>query len=147
MRHSVSGIGMDSTRRRVLRLLPGVLVAVQLAVASGADSPEEFVRRIGKTKGASAVVNLRQDNSLGSIAIALTPQLVADRTSLEPLLAQMGEFAAGRQFRATVVTPNAADGEFLATKLKAAGVGRIKTQPMADFVSIKTTRIFLSPGS
>ena len=138
---------MNWTLARALRWLTAWILAFQLALAAGAESPDEFARRLGKTKGVDAVVNLRQDNSLGSIAIALTPALVGDRASLEALLAQVGQFAAGRQFRATVVTPNAADSEFFAERLKAAGVGRVKIQPMADFVSIKTTRIFLTPGT
>jgi hypothetical protein len=137
---------MDSTVWRWLIPLTGMVLALHLPLALGADTPEEFARRVGKTKGASAVVNLRQDNSLGAIAIALAPQLVADRASLEPLLAQVGEFSAGRKFRATVVTPDPADSEFFVARLKAAGVPAVKTQAMADFVSIKTTRIFLSPA-
>jgi hypothetical protein len=140
-------IGMNSTLLRSLRWLTAWILAVQFALAAGAESPDEFARRVGKTKGADAVVNLRQDNSLGSIAIALTPELVGDKGSLETLLAQVGQFAAGRQFRATVVTPNSADSVFFVERLKAAGVGRVKFQPMADFVSIKTTRIFLTPGT
>lgn len=138
---------MDTTLSRWLMRLTAVVLGLQLSLAVGADTPEEFARRVGQTKGASAVVNLRQDNSLGAIAIALTPQLVADRASLEPLLGKVGEFAAGRKFRAIVVTPVAADSEFVVARLKAAGVAQVKTQAMADFVSIKTTRIFLSPGS
>lgn len=136
---------MDALLQRALRLSLGAVLAIGVA-AAGAETPEDFARRVGKTKGASAVVNLRQDKSLGAIAIALAPQLVADRPGLEPLLAQIGEYAAAARMRATVVTPLAADGDYLVATLKAAGVSQIKTQAMADFVSIKTSRIFLSPA-
>lgn len=118
-----------------------------IAVAAGGDSPEDFARKIAKTKGASAVVNLREDKSLGAIAVALDPALVAERERLEPVLAEIGQFAAARQFGATVVTPKAADAVFVVGKLKAAGIERVKTQPMAASVSIKTSRIFIVPAN
>lgn len=113
--------------------------------AAAAETPQEFAKRLSKTQGVSAVANLREDQTLGSIAIGLLPELLADRAKAEPLLGEIGGYAAAGHYRATVVTPTQADNDFVSGKLKAAGVAQITPKVMADFVSIKTSRVFLIP--
>lgn len=126
------------------RILAVLLLAVAGSVWAG-EPHEEFARNIGQTQGAKVAVNLREDRSLGAIAVALLPALVADRKTLDPLMAQIGAYGMAHQLGATVVTPKVEDRDYLVERLKAAGISRIKTQAMADFVSIKTTRVFLVP--
>ncbi|HWS12697.1 MAG TPA: hypothetical protein VN279_07870 [Rhodocyclaceae bacterium] len=123
------------------------LTALFWSLASGAaaETPQEFAKRLSKTQGVSAVANLREDQTLGSIAIGLLPELLADRAKVEPLLGEIGSYAAAGQYRATVVTPTQADNDFVSGKLRATGVAQITPKVMADFVSIKTSRIFLIP--
>jgi len=127
-------------------LLTAAVLASSLAGQARAESPQEFAQQLSKTKGVSAVVNLRESGSLGAIAIALSPQLVGDRPTLEAVLVQIGRFAVAQRMRATVVTPNQADNDFVAEKIKVAGVSSVTTRIMAEDVSIKTSRIFLSPA-
>ena len=137
---------MNGSRRWALCLLTAAVLASGLAGQARAESPQEFAQQLNKTKGVSAVVNLRESGSLGAIAIALSPQLVGDRPTLETLLSQIGRFAVAQRMRATVVTPNQADNDFVTEKIKVAGVSSVTTRIMAEDVSIKTSRIFLSPA-
>jgi hypothetical protein len=137
---------MGTIERQMFGFLAAAAVVGMMAMPAGAETPDVFAQRIGKTQGVSAVVNLREDKRLGAIAIAVLPQLLADRAAVEPALREIGKFAAGGGFRATVVTPTQADSDFVVATLKATGVTRISTRVMADMVSIKTSRIFLSPG-
>ena len=139
------GNRMNGSRRWALCLLMAAVLASSLAGQARAESPQEFAQQLSKTKGVSAVVNLREGGSLGAIAIALSPQLVGDRPALEALLAQIGQFAVAQRLRATVVTPNQADNNFVVEKIKGAGVAHVIPRIMAEDVSIKTSRIFLSP--
>lgn len=134
---------MDGSSLRAVAL---AAVLSTSAAAIHAESPDAFATRVSKVPGSAAVVNLREDKSFGAITLSLAPQLVADRAALQPLLADIAKFAREHELRATVVTPNKADSEFVVEALKTQGVARIKTQPMAEMVSIKTTRIFLSPA-
>ena len=140
------GSRMNGSRRWALCLLTAAVLASSWARQAQAESPQEFAQQLNKTKGVSAVVNLRESGSLGAIAIALSPQLVGDRPALETLLERIGRFAAAQRMRATVVTPNQADNDFVAEKIKVAGVSNVTTRIMAEDVSIKTSRIFLSPA-
>jgi hypothetical protein len=137
---------MSSIKRQIFGFLAAAALAGIMAIPASAESPEAFAERVGKTQGVSAVVNLREDKSLGAIAIAILPELLANKAAAEPALREIGRFAAAGGFRATVVTPTQADNDFVAATLKGSGVARISTQVMADMVSIKTSRIFLSPA-
>jgi hypothetical protein len=129
-----------------LRVAVAVGALAVTSVMAAGESAEAFAGRIAKKPGSAAVVNLREDKSLGAITISLAPEVLADRASLQDLLAEIARFARDNELRATVVTPTKADNEFVVETLKSHGVARIKTQVMAEMVSIKTTRIFLSPA-
>jgi hypothetical protein len=115
------------------------------AVGAAAETPLEFAKRLSRIQGVSAVVNLREDRTLGSITISVLPEILADRAKVEPLLGEIGKFAVAGQYRATVVTPTQMDNDFIRGMLNAAGVRHVTPKVVADIVSIKTTRIFLIP--
>jgi hypothetical protein len=115
------------------------------AVGAAAETPDEFAKRLSKMQGVSAVANLREDRTLGSITISVLPELLADRAKVEPLLGEIGRFAVAGQYRATVVTPTQRDNDLIRGMLNAAGVHHVTPKVMADIGSIKTTRIFLIP--
>lgn len=140
------------TRKAVMIRLPSpaplralVLALTVLALPAGAETPEEFAKRIEKGKSVHPVVNRRDDGSFGSVSIGVHPEVVADRGKLDPLLGQVAKFAAASRLKADVLTPQAADAEHMAQKLRADGVAGVGTKVMAPTVSIKTTRIFLTP--
>lgn len=122
-----------------------LLALALLALPAGAETPQEFAKRIEKGKSVHPVVNLRDDGSFGSVSIGVHPDVVADRGKLDPLLAEMAKFAAAGRLKADVLTPQQADAEHMAQALRAGGVASVGTKVMAPTVSIKTTRIFLTP--
>lgn len=126
-----------------LRVL--LLALFLLAAPAGAETPQEFAKRIQKGKSVHPVVNMRDDGSFGSVSIGVHPDVVADRGKLDPLLDEIAKFAAGSQLKADVLTPQQADVEYMAQKLRGGGVSSVGTKVMAATVSIKTTRIFLTP--
>lgn len=118
------------------------------AFGARAEAPDEFAQRVNKLGGGvAAVVNIRDDKSLGSIAIALPEKLVGDRPALDPVLAEVGKFAAAEKMRATVVAPTQADADHMIQAIKAAGVAQVTSRVMAEMVGNKTSRVFLSPAA
>ncbi len=115
------------------------------AVGAAAETPQVFAKRLSRIQGVSALANLREDQSLGSITISVLPELLTDRAKVKPLLGEIGKFAVAGQYRATVVTPTQMDNDFIRGMLNAAGVIHVTPKVMADIVGIKTTRIFLIP--
>ena len=128
------------TRLRVL-----LLALLLFAAPALAETPEEFAKRIEKGKAVHPVVNVRDDGSFGSVSIGVHPDVVADRGKLDPLLDEIAKFAAGSRLKVDVLTPQEADAEHMAQKLRGNGVASVGTRVMAATVSIKTTRIFLTP--
>jgi len=126
-----------------LRIL---LLSLLLFVAPAlAETPQEFAKRIEKGKAVHPVVNMRDDGSFGSVSIGVHPDVVADRGKLDPLLDEIAKFAVGSGLKVDVLTPQQADAEHMAQKLRGDGVASVGTRVMAATVSIKTTRIFLTP--
>jgi hypothetical protein len=128
--------------------MPVALILLILAFPAvvRAESPQDFAKRIEQTKAVQPVVNERDDGSFGSLSIGIQPGFVEDRAKLDPLLAQIGKFAAEGKLKADVLAPTQADAEYLAGKLKEAGVVRVATRVMAPTVSVKVTRVFLTPA-
>jgi hypothetical protein len=125
-----------------------VFVAALLgASTAAAESPGEFARRIEKDKAVQAAVNLRDDGRFGSLSIGVQPRMVADRAALDPLLAEIGKFAAGAKLKVDVLSPTQGDAEHIAARLTQAGVKKVNTRVMAAGVSIQITRIFLTPDA
>jgi hypothetical protein len=110
-----------------------------------AESPQEFAKRIEQPKAVNPVINQRDDGSFGSLSIGIQPAVVEDRGKLDLLLAEIGKYAAESKFKADVLAPTQADADYLVSKLNAAGVTKVGTRIMAPTVSIKTTRVFLTP--
>ena len=125
----------------------GILLLALLlpAAPAAAETPQEFAQRIEKGRSVHPVVNLREDGSFGSVSIGVHPDVVADRGRLDPLLDEVAKFAAASRLKADVLTPQQADAEHMAQKLRGNGVASVATRVMAPTVSIKTTRIFLTP--
>lgn len=123
-------------------LLPALFL---LAAPALAETPEQFAKRIEKGKSVHPVVNLREDGSFGSVSIGVHPDVVADRGRLDPLLDEVAKYAVPARLKADVLTPQQADAEHMAQKLRGNGVASVGTKVMAPTVSIKTTRIFLTP--
>lgn len=121
------------------------VVAFAAAAPAAAESPQEFAKRIEQPKAVQPVVNQRNDGSFGSISIGIQPATVQDRAKLDPLLGEIAKFAAESKLKADVLTPSRADADHIAQRLKEGGVSPVNTRVMADTVSIKTTRIFLTP--
>lgn len=127
-------------------LIPLLLAAVAGA-GLAAESPQEFAARIEKADAVHPVVNIRNDGSFGSVSIGVQPAFVADRTALEPVLAEIGKYAAGSRLKIDVLSPTREDVDFIVGKLSATGVKKISTRVMAAGVSIQVTRIFLTPDA
>lgn len=121
--------------------------AAVAGAALAAESPQEFAARIEKGGSVQPTVNLRNDGSLGSVSIGVQPALVANRPALEPVLAEIGKYAAAAHFKIDVLSPKKEDVEFIAGRLSAAGVKKVATRVMAAGVSIQVTRIFLTPDA
>lgn len=129
----------------VKQFCAGLAAALCIGTAQ-AESPDEFVGRVKKAgEGLSAVVNLREDKSLGSIAVGIPPKLMADRAKAGDLLAELGKYGAANKFSAYVLAPSQDDLDYAVSRIKEAGVGTVTTRLMAEMVSIKTTRVFLTP--
>lgn len=109
------------------------------------ETPQQFAGRIAKNSGVRADVNLRQTGSLGSIAIGLNPDLVADQAKVGPVMEEIGKFAVASSLKVHVVAPSDEVLTFLVARLASVGVSDPATRVMADFASIKTVRVFLSP--
>lgn len=116
-----------------------------LCANARAETPQEFANRMKGQSGLQLTVNMRENGSFGSISIRLPPKLVADKSELDPVLAEIGKFAAAMKLQADVLTPSQADSAYVADKLKLAGIGRVVPKVMAEGVSNKTSRIFLLP--
>jgi hypothetical protein len=125
------------------RFLP-LLVLGAAWGAPAAETPEQFTERMQSASGVQTVLNTRQDGSFGSLSIGVQPAVVADRAAVEPVLADIGRFAAAAKLKADVLSPTQADAEFIAGRLTAAGVKEVATRVMAPGVSIRITRIFLT---
>lgn len=128
------------------RLIPMLLAAVACIVLA-AETPEQFAERMKPVSGVQTVLNKRQDGSFGSLSIGVQPTVVANRGALEPVLADIGNYAAAARLKADVLSPKREDADFIAGKLSATGVKKISTRVMAAGVSIQITRIFLTPDA
>lgn len=122
------------------------LLALVSALA-GAETPEQFADRMQPVPGVQTVLNQRNDGSFGSLSIGIQPDIVQNRAALEPVLADIGKFAAASGMKASVLSPSQPDVEFIAAKLTEAGVKNVATRVMASGVSIQVTRVFLSADS
>ena len=129
---------------KLRRLLPMLLTAAACSALAD-ETPEQFTERLKSAPGIQASLNRRQDGSMGSISIGVQPKAVADRAALEPVLADIGHFAAAARLKADVISPVQGDAEFIAGKLTAAGVKKVTARAMAAGVTIQITRIFLAP--
>ncbi|HEX6827775.1 MAG TPA: hypothetical protein VF104_02215, partial [Burkholderiales bacterium] len=98
---------------RFWHLIP-ILLAAAAFSALADETPEQFAGRIKSTPGVQATLNTRPDGSLGSFSIGMQPKLVADRTALEPVLADIGHYAAAARLKADVISPTQGDVEFIA---------------------------------
>lgn len=122
----------------------GILLFL-LAPGAWAETPQEFAARLKQVRGVSATVNQREDGSFGSISIRIPPKVLSDRSAADELLPQVGKFAAEAKLKADVLTPTKEDSDYVAQKLKEAGVASIAAKVMAETVSRKDARIFLIP--
>lgn len=128
-----------------MRRLFACIALLLLPLAARAETHDELVARLKKVQGVIAVVNLREDKSFGSIAVGIPTAVMADRGKAEQILDSLGRHAVENRLRVQVLGPSKVEVDYAVEKIKATGVDAVTTRTMEDWVSIKTTRIFLSP--
>ncbi len=140
-----------AARRNIFHRAMGKTFLIALlglvSAAAAAETPEQFAERMQPVAGVQTVLNHRNDGSFGSLSIGIQPEVVQNRSALDPVLADIGKFAAGGRMKVSVLSPTQPDADYIATRLRETGVKNVATRVMAAGVSIQVTRVFLTADS